>query len=191
MTLPRERTDIPLAERSRMLDTLYEAFEKDKIDVNYSLLIYPNDLQAYSLVYGYNRIVKAENRLDPNDAQAMFTRPGDGYKLDQQCSICISPPKEFLKDGDKAFDNNTHQFQVECNNSIEEGGEYVSGDANKGDDVKVYRFQLLTDKDLEKATMYLDWSELREIAIKHGYEPAQKAEKSRSVGDGAGPSLGA
>ena len=182
MALTTKKTDIPVEERRRMLETLYDAWDQGKVDCNYAALPIPTTTQAHMLVFHYNRLVKPEHHLKPDEAQAILTDPAQGHQLEEDGFHRIYPPTEFLKDGTHPGVMETEQFKIECRNHYEEEGETIFGDANKGDDVQVFTAMDLSRERLDMATEYLDWGVLRELAVKHGYKKQQSADKTRSAG---------
>ena len=187
MALTTKKTDIPVEERRRMLETLVDAWDRGKVDYNYSLLPVPFETQAHMLVHHYNSLVKPEHHLDPDEAQAVLRNPEQGHNLAMDGMHRVYPPTEFLKVGANTDDLSEVQFVIECSHHYREKGVIVSGDANKGDDVRLFRAGDMDNNSFDRATEYLDWTELRELAVKNGYKKSQSADKSKGTGrKGAG-----
>ena len=169
-----KRTDVGVVERRRMLDFLVEAHENGHIDVNFGMLIVPNETQRYALAWRYNEIVKPEFHLDPEKAFAMLTDPEDGHNLNGSGMINIHPKTEHLLDGDMAGVKGTASFEIQCNYNYEDAdGNFIGGDANRGDDVQLARHSQMTDGPFGDATEFLDWGVIRERAIENGYVPGK------------------
>ena len=160
-----------LKARKAILDCLFE-HSKDALSANddlsypqYEYLVSPTENQTLALAWRYNRIVKPEFAIKEYNTEFILSlfNLENAEILREGALLNKGIDAEFTRTGEIEY------LPINCAGGYSDGDCYVHGDPRQDDDVQILPWHYLEDKDLDKATRFIDFAPLIERATAMGY----------------------